>query len=387
MFQYHCLNPIAAKGLDLFGEDYKKTETLYEADAVLVRSAKMHDMELPEGVKAIARAGAGVNNIPVMDCAEKGIVVFNTPGANANGVKELVLAGMLLASRDIVGGIEWVAKEKDQEDIGKLAEKQKKQFAGCEIMGKKLGIIGLGAIGAMVANAASALGMEVYGYDPYISIDAAWNLSRTIKHIKSLDEIYSQCDYITIHVPLLDSTKEMINKEAFSKMKDGVVLLNFARDLLVDENALIEALESGKVKKYVTDFANHTVAGRDGILVTPHLGASTEESEENCAVMAVKELRDFLENGNIKNSVNFPNCDMGTCVAVGRIAITHKNVPNMISQFTKILGAEGLNIADMTNKSKGEYAYTLIDLESTASKEALDELKSIEGVSRVRVIK
>ena len=387
MYQYHCLNPIAAKGLDLFGEDYKKTETLYEADAVLVRSAKMHDMELPEGVKAIARAGAGVNNIPVMDCAEKGIVVFNTPGANANGVKELVLAGMLLASRDIVGGIEWVAKEKDQEDIGKLAEKQKKQFAGCEIMGKKLGIIGLGAIGAMVANAASALGMEVYGYDPYISIDAAWNLSRTIKHIKSLDEIYSQCDYITIHVPLLDSTKEMINKEAFSKMKDGVVLLNFARDLLVDENALIEALESGKVKKYVTDFANHTVAGRDGILVTPHLGASTEESEENCAVMAVKEVRDFLENGNIKNSVNFPNCDMGTCVAVGRIAITHKNVPNMISQFTKILGAEGLNIADMTNKSKGEYAYTLIDLESTASKEALDELKSIEGVSRVRVIK
>ena len=387
MYQYHCLNPIAAKGLDLFGEDYKKTETLYEADAVLVRSAKMHDMELPEGVKAIARAGAGVNNIPVMDCAEKGIVVFNTPGANANGVKELVLAGMLLASRDIVGGIEWVAKEKDQEDIGKLAEKQKKQFAGCEIMGKKLGIIGLGAIGAMVANAASALGMEVYGYDPYISIDAEWNLSRTIKHIKSLDEIYSQCDYITIHVPLLDSTKEMINKEAFSKMKDGVVLLNFARDLLVDENALIEALESGKVKKYVTDFANHTVAGRDGILVTPHLGASTEESEENCAVMAVKELRDFLENGNIKNSVNFPNCDMGTCVAAGRIAITHKNVPNMISQFTKILGAEGLNIADMTNKSKGEYAYTLIDLESTASKEALDELKSIEGVSRVRVIK
>ena len=347
----------------------------------------MHDMELPESVKVIARAGAGVNNIPVKDCAEKGIVVFNTPGANANGVKELVLAGMLLASRDIVGGIEWVAKEKDKEDIDKLAEKQKKQFAGCEIMGKKLGIIGLGAIGAMVANAASALGMEVYGYDPYISIDAAWNLSRTIKHIKSLDEIYSQCDYITIHVPLLDSTRQMINKEALDKMKDGVVLLNFARDLLVDEDALIEALDSGKVKKYVTDFANHTVAGHAGILVTPHLGASTEESEENCAVMAVKEVRDFLENGNIKNSVNFPNCDMGTCVAVGRIAICHKNIPNMISQFTKILGSEGLNIADMTNKSKGEYAYTLIDLESTASKEALDELKAIEGVSRVRVVK
>lgn len=387
MYQYHCLNPIAQKGLELFGDAYKKSETLDGTDAILVRSAKMHDMELPESVAAIARAGAGVNNIPVKECAENGVVVFNTPGANANGVKELVLAGMLLASRDIVGGIEWVAHEKDKEHIDKLAEKQKKQFAGCEIMGKKLGIIGLGAIGAMVANAASGLGMEVYGYDPYISIDAAWNLSRTIKHSKSLDEIYTQCDYITIHVPLLDSTRKMINKEAFAKMKNGVVLLNFARDLLVDEEALIEALESGKVKKYVTDFANSTVAGREGILVTPHLGASTEESEENCAVMAVKELRDFLENGNIKNSVNFPNCDMGTCISVGRIAITHKNIPNMISQFTKILGSEGLNIADMTNKSKGEYAYTLIDLESAASKEALDELKSIEGVSKVRVIK
>ena len=387
MYQYHCLNPIADKGLSLFGDEYKKSDSLEGCEAVLVRSAKMHDMELPESVAAIARAGAGVNNIPVKECAEKGIVVFNTPGANANGVKELVLAGMLLASRDIVGGIEWVEKEKDQQDIDKLAEKQKKQFAGCEIMGKKLGIIGLGAIGAMVANAASSLGMEVYGYDPYISIDAAWNLSRTIKHSKSIDEIYAQCDYITIHVPLLDSTRAMINKEAFAKMKDGVVLLNFARDLLVDENALIEALESGKVKKYVTDFANSTVAGRDGILVTPHLGASTEESEENCAVMAVKEVRDFLENGNIKNSVNYPNCEMGTCVAVGRIAIAHKNVPNMISQFTKILGDEGLNIADMTNKSKGEYAYTLIDLENAASKGALDELKAIEGVAKVRVVK
>ena len=387
MFNYTCLNPIAGVGLDLFSDDYKKVDDIKDADAALVRSAAMHDMELGDKVLAVARAGAGVNNIPLDKCAEQGIVVFNTPGANANGVKELVLAGMLLASRDIVGGIEWVAKEKDKEDIDKLAEKQKKQFAGCEIMGKKLGIIGLGAIGAMVANAASALGMEVYGYDPYISIDAAWNLSRTIKHIKSLDEIYSQCDYITIHVPLLDSTRQMINKEAFSKMKDGVVLLNFARDLLVDEDALIEALDNGKVKKYVTDFANHTVAGHKGILVTPHLGASTEESEENCAVMAVKEVRDFLENGNIKNSVNFPNCDMGTCVAVGRISICHKNIPNMISQFTKILGAEGLNIADMTNKSKGEYAYTLIDLESAASKEALDELKAIEGVSKVRVVK
>lgn len=387
MFQYHCLNPIADKGLCLFGEAYKKTENLTECDAVLVRSAKMQDLDIPENVCAIARAGAGVNNIPVKECSEKGVVVFNTPGANANGVKELVLAGMLLASRDIVGGIEWVEKEKDREDIDKLAEKQKKQFAGCEISGKKLGIIGLGAIGAMVANAASGLGMEVYGYDPYISIDAAWNLSRTIRHSKSLDEIYSQCDYITVHVPLLDSTKKMIDRSAFQKMKDGVVLLNFARDLLVDEEALIEALENGRVKKYVTDFANSIVAGREGILVTPHLGASTEESEENCAVMAVKEIRDFLENGNIKNSVNFPNCDMGTCVAEGRIAITHRNIPNMISQVTKVLGSEGLNIADMTNKSKGEFAYTLIDLERAASREVVEELQTIEGVAKVRVIK
>ena len=342
MFQYHCLNPIAEKGLKLFGDNYKKTETADQCDAILVRSAKMHDMELPKSVCAVARAGAGVNNIPVKEYAEKGVVVFNTPGANANGVKELVLAGMLLASRDIVGGIEWVAQEKDKEHIG---------------------------------------------YDPYLSIDAAWNLSRTIKHSKSLDEIYSQCDYITIHVPLLDSTKKMINKEAFDKMKDGVVLLNFARDLLVDEDALIEAVESGKVKKYVTDFANETVAGREGILVTPHLGASTEESEENCAEMAVKEIRDYLENGNIKNSVNYPNCDMGTCVAVGRISLAHSNTPNMISQVTKILGSEGLNIADMTNKSKGEFAYTLIDLESAASAKALDELKEIEGMYRVRVVK
>ena len=387
MFQYHCLNPIAEKGLGLFDEEYKKSEDLQECDAVLVRSAKMHDMELPESVKVIARAGAGVNNIPIKDCAEKGVVVFNTPGANANGVKELVLAGMLLASRDIVGGIEWVAKEKDQEDIDKLAEKQKKQFAGCEIMGKKLGIIGLGAIGAMVANAASALGMEVYGYDPYISIDAAWNLSRTIKHIKSLDEIYSQCDYITIHVPLLDSTKEMINKEALDKMKDGVVLLNFARDLLVDEDALIEALDSGKVKKYVTDFANHTVAGHKGILVTPHLGASTEESEENCAVMAVKEVRDFLENGNIKNSVNFPNCDMGVCTGAGRVTICHKNIPGMLGAFTTVMGNAGVNISDMTNKGKGDYAYTMMDLESEATKEIVKALEAVDGVLRVRIIK
>ena len=389
MYNVLTLNKIAACGTDLLDKGkYAVSDDEKNPDAILVRSASMHEMELPGNLLAIARAGAGVNNIPIDKCTEKGVVVFNTPGANANAVKELVIAGLLLSSRKIPAAMDWIKTLKGKGDeVGKLVEKGKSQFVGPEIMGKKLGIIGLGAIGAMVANAASALGMEVYGYDPYISIDAAWNLSRTIKHIKSLDEIYSQCDYITIHVPLLDSTKEMINKEALDKMKDGVVLLNFARDLLVDEDALIEALDSGKVKKYVTDFANHTVAGHKGILVTPHLGASTEESEENCAVMAVKEVRDFLENGNIKNSVNFPNCDMGTCVAVGRITIAHKNIPNMISQFTKILGAEGLNIADMTNKSKGEYAYTLIDLESAASREALNELKAIEGVSRVRVVK
>ena len=387
MFKYSCLNPIAETGLEMFSDKYEKTENLEEADLVLVRSAKMTEMELPSSVVAIGRAGAGVNNIPIQDCAANGVVVFNTPGANANGVKELVLAGMLLASRDIVGGIEWVEQNENEADISKLAEKKKKAFAGCEISGKKLGIIGLGAIGAMVANAAVHLGMDVYGYDPYISIDAAWNLSRSIKHIKSVDEIYEQCDYITIHVPLLESTKKMINKEAIDKMKDGVVLLNFARDLLVDEEALIKALESGKVKKYVTDFANPTVAGAPGTLVTPHLGASTEEAEINCAVMAVKELCDFMENGNIKNSVNFPNCDMGTCRVAGRLAITHKNIPNMISQFTKILGDDGMNIADLTNKSRGEYAYTLIDLETAISPKVVAELEKIDGVSRVRVVK
>ena len=386
MFQYHCLNPIAEKGLKLFGDNYKKTETADQCDAILVRSAKMHDMELPKSVCAVARAGAGVNNIPVKEYAEKGVVVFNTPGANANGVKELVLAGMLLASRDIVGGIEWVAQEKDKEHIGKLAEKQKKQFAGCEISGKKLGIIGLGAIGAMVANAACGLGMEVYGYDPYLSIDAAWNLSRTIKHSKSLDEIYSQCDYITIHVPLTDNTRKMIDKEAFTKMKDGVVLLNFARDLLVDEEALIEALDSGKVKKYVTDFANPLVAGRPGILVTPHLGASTAESEENCAVMAVQEVIDYIENGNITHSVNYPDCNMGVCTGAARIAILHKNIKNMIGQFTALLAKDNVNIDDMTNKSRGSYAYTMIDVDNDVAEDVVKGLEMIEGVLKVRVI-
>lgn len=387
MFRYTCLNPISQKGLELFSDQYTEVKELAAADAVLVRSAKMTELEIPDSVLAIGRAGAGVNNIPVADCAEKGIVVFNTPGANANGVKELVLAGMLLASRDIVGGVEWIKDNQKDPNIGKLAEKQKKQFAGCEISGKKLGIIGLGAIGSMVANAADALGMEVYGYDPYLSIDAAWNLSRNVHHSKNVEEIYEQCDYITIHVPLLDSTKQMLNEEAISKMKEHVVILNFARDLLADEEAIVKALQSGKIKRYVTDFANPVVAGKKGVLVIPHLGASTAEAEENCAIMAVKELRDFLENGNIRNSVNFPNCDMGVCKGRSRVAITHRNIPNMISQFSKILGDEGMNIADMTNKSRGEYAYTLMDMEAEIPGEAIEALESVEGVSRVRVVR
>jgi D-3-phosphoglycerate dehydrogenase len=387
MFKYNCLNPIADVGINGFTGTYVKTENPQDADAVLVRSASMHNMEFSKTIKAIARAGAGVNNIPIDQCSEQGIVVFNTPGANANGVKEMVIAGMLLASRDIVGGIGWVNENQDAEDIGKLAEKSKKEFAGREISGKKLGIIGLGAIGVLVANAATGLGMEVLGYDPYISVDAAWSLSRNIKHIKDVEEIYRECDYITIHVPLLDATKEMINMDAIEKMKDGVVILNFARDLLVNEEAVVAAIEKGKVKKYVTDFANPTVAGKKNVLVTPHLGASTEESEDNCAVMAVKQVRDYLENGNIRNSVNFPNCDMGECTGQNRVAITHRNVANMISRYTAVFGDAGLNISDMTNKSKGDFAYTLLDVEGVVTKEIVAKLEGLNGVITVRVVR
>lgn len=387
MYKYHCLNPISNVGLEYFPGKYENSESLEDSDVVLVRSANMHEMQLPKNVVAVARAGAGVNNIPLEDYAKEGIVVFNTPGANANGVKEMVIAGMLLASRDIVGGIEWLEKQEATNDIAKLAEKKKKQFAGCEISGKKLGIIGLGAIGVKVANAAVHLGMDVYGYDPFISVDAAWNLSRSIHHINDLNVIYKECDYITIHVPLLDSTKKMIGADEIAQMKDGVVLLNFARDLLVDEEALAEALKAGKVKKYVTDFANPLVASTPNTLVTPHLGASTEESEDNCAVMAVKELMDFVENGNIKHSVNYPDCNAGACVDVGRVTINHKNIPNMISQFTKALGDAGVNISNMTNKSKGDFAYTMIDVSTPISSEVTKALKNIQGVYRVRVIK
>ena len=387
MYRYHCLNAISRIGLDDFSGEYEKTDSLDDADAVLVRSAAMHDMELPENLQAVARAGAGVNNIPLSKCADKGIVVFNTPGANANGVKEAVIAGLLLASRDFVGGINWVQSERQNELIAKVAEKEKKHFAGCEIKNKKLGIIGLGAIGVLVANAAANLGMEVYGYDPYISVDAAWNLSRNIRHITDVDDIYRQCDYITIHVPLMDSTKKMVGCEAIAKMKEGVVLLNFARNVLVDEEAGIEALRTGKMRKYVSDFPNPLTAGEKDCIVIPHLGASTEESEDNCARMAVKEVMDYLENGNIHNSVNYPTCDMGICSSVCRLAINHRNIKNMIGQFASVLGTSDMNIAHMANQSKGEYAYSLFDLDTQVTEEVLEKIRSIDGVLKVRVLK
>ena len=387
MFQYYCLNPIAQIGLERFGEDFTETKEVKDAEGILVRSASMHEMELSDKLLAVARAGAGVNNIPLSQCAEKGIVVFNTPGANANGVKELVIAGMLLASRDIVGGIEWVKTQGGNENVAKAAEKEKKKFAGTEIENKKLGIIGLGAIGVKVANVAKHLGMEVYGYDPYVSVDAAWNLSRDVKHVLNVDEIYENCDIITIHVPLMDSTKGMIDEAALAKMKKGVILLNFARDLLVDEKAVLAAIKEGKVRKYVSDFANPTTVGQEGCIVIPHLGASTEESEDNCAKMAVKEMMEYLRNGNIKNSVNYPNCDMGVCDKAGRIAIFHKNITNMIAKFSSVFGENGINISDLTNKSRGDIAYTMLDVESPVTEEIVNTLAQIEGVFRVRVVK
>lgn len=387
MFQLNCLNPISKVGLKNLTDAYQMTENVNEAQGILVRSASMHEMELPDSLLAVARAGAGVNNIPLDKCAEKGIVVFNTPGANANGVKELVIAGMLLAARGVIDGIEWVKSAKDDENIAKTTEKEKKNFAGTEIQGKKLGVIGLGAIGVKVANAAVSLGMEVYGYDPYLSVNAAWNLSRSVKHVFNVEDIYAECDYITIHVPLLDSTKGKINKEAIAKMKDGVVILNFARDLLANEADVLEAIKSGKVHRYVSDFPNTTTAGQPGCIVLPHLGASTEESEDNCAVMAVEEMMDYLENGNIRNSVNYPACDMGVCNKAGRVAIFHKNIANMITKFTAAFGEKGINISDMMNKSKGEVAYTMLDVEAAPTQEIIDTLQKIDGVFRVRIVK
>lgn len=386
-FRYSCLNPIAEVGLRNLDERYERTESFAEADAAFVRSAKMDDLAVGPNLLAVARAGAGVNNIPHAEYAKKGIVVFNTPGANANGVKELVIAAMLVASRDIVGGIEWVKANAGDPAIAKSAEKAKKAFAGTEIQGKKLGVIGLGAIGQRVANAAIELGMEVYGYDPYLSVDAAWQLDHAVRHCKNVEAIYSACDIITIHVPALESTKGMINAEAIAMMKSGVIVINAARDALVNEVDMLAALESGKVRKYVSDFPNATTAGKKGCIVIPHLGASTEESEDNCAVMAVKEMRDFLENGNIANSVNYPACSLGVATKAGRISVCHKNVANMIGTFTSILGNAGVNIDAIANKSRGDFAYTLIDTDSPVPADVVKALESSDAVVRVRVIR
>ncbi len=393
MVKVNCLNAISKVGTDLFTDNYQITENIDEAQAILVRSAAMHDMQFSDNLLAIARAGAGVNNIPLDRCADEGIVVFNTPGANANGVKELAVCAMLLASRDIIGGIEWVKSIKDEPEVAKMVEKGKGKFAGCELKGKKLGIIGLGAIGGPLANIALNFGMEVYGCDPYISVDAAWNISRDVKHVMTREEIFSQCDYISVHTPLIDNpdpkvnTKKMINKETIAMMKDGVIIINMARDLLVDDEAMEEALLSGKVKKYVTDFPNAKTAGMDKVIAIPHLGASTEESEDNCAAMAVNQIMDFIENGNIKNSVNFPAVDMGVCKTAGRISVLHRNVPNMLTQFTQILADNNINISEMTNKSRGEYSCAMMDLDTPATEALVNDIAEIKGVLKVRIVK
>ena len=387
MFKYTCLNPIADVGLNNLTDEYTKTDDFAEADAVLVRSAAMHDMELSDNLCAVARAGAGVNNIPLDKCADKGIVVFNTPGANANGVKELFVTGMLLAARDVVGGIEWAKENADNENISKDMEKAKKQFAGTELMGKKIGVIGLGAIGVLVANVANRMKMDVYGVDPFLSVNNALSLSRDVKIVKSYEEIYKNCDYITIHVPLLEDTKGMLNKEAFDKMKDGVVILNMARDTLVNDDDMKAALESGKVAKYVTDFPNPAVMKMPNVIATPHLGASTAESEDNCAVMAVDEIRNYMENGNIVNSVNYPNCDAGVCDTKGRITVCHKNEPAMLNRITNVFSEANINIAHMTNKSRGNYAYCIFDIDSESSADVADKLSAVDGVLKVRIIK
>lgn len=388
MHYIHCLNNISSKGTDLLSSEYELTEDISQSSGILVRSAAMHNMEFSSDVLAIARAGAGVNNIPLDRCAEEGIVVFNTPGANANAVKELVLCALLLGSRGIVDGIQWCRDNAADENIAKTAEKAKKQFAGQEILGKKLGVIGLGAIGAEVANAALNLGMEVYGYDPYVSVNAAWRISSDVHHITDVDELFRTCDYLTIHVPAVEGTIGMINEHACSIMKEGAVFLNFSRDTLVDSAAMAAALESGKVKTYITDFATPEVMAMKNAIVLPHLGASTEEAEENCAMMAVKELRNYIENGNIVNSVNYPACDMGICVdGNSRVAVLHRNVPNMIAQITNLLGEAGINIANLTNKARGEFAYTLVDTEAPVDEAMAEKLAAIESVCRVRVVK
>lgn len=385
MYTITSLNKISPKGTSLFTDQYTMGDDANKAEAILVRSQDMQEMTFSPNLLAIARAGAGVNNIPVDKCAGLGIVVFNTPGANANAVKEIALAGLLLSSRDIVNGVTWAKSL--TEDIAQTVEKGKSKFSGSEIKGKTLGVIGLGAIGVMVANAASALGMKVIGYDPFISVKAALDLSRKINLSETLDILLSTSDYITIHIPYMSETKNFISEAQLSLMKDGVCLLNFSRDAIVNEQDLIKALDSGKVHRYVTDFPNGHVTAHGKVISIPHLGASTEESEENCAVMAVEELMDYLENGNITNSVNYPNCSMGVCRTAGRISVLHKNIPSMIGQITSLMAEKSINISDMTNRSKGEYQYTLIDVDSPVSLQDLDALRAISGIISVRAVK
>ena len=382
----YCLNNIAKIGTDGFRSGYSLIDSIDEAAGVLVRSADMKEMTFPAGLRAIARAGAGVNNIPLDRCAEEGIVVFNTPGANANSVKELVLCGMLLSARDVAGGIAWVRENAGDENIAKTTEKAKKAFAGHELMGKTLGVIGLGAIGVLVANAAVALGMKVYGFDPYLSVNSAWNLSPAVIHAEKIEEIYAASDFITIHVPAMASTKGMIGREAIAQLKPGAVVLNFARDSLVDEPALAEALEKGSVKCYVSDFPTPASTRMKNAIVIPHLGASTEEAEDNCAVMAVRQLQDYLDNGNIHNSVNYPEINLGICETEARVGILHRNIPNMLSQITNFFGNQGLNIENLANKSRGDYAYTLLDISHPMPHDTVERLKEISGVVRVRRI-
>ena len=387
MYPIHFLNKISEKGTSLLTEKYTVASDISEAQGILVRSASMHDMEISENLLAVARAGAGVNNIPLDAMAEKGVVVFNTPGANANSVMELALCGMLLGSRDVVGGINWVQSIKDSGDVAKKVEKGKSQFAGYEIKGKKLGVIGLGAVGGPLANAAVKLGMEVYGCDPFISIDAAWHLDSNIIRIDSREEVFAKCDIISVHTPLLPDTKHMINADTIATMPDGVIILNFARDALVDDDAMEAALASGKVARYITDFPNDRTAGMAGVVAIPHLGASTEEAEDNCARMAVKQVMNYLEHGNIINSVNFPNCDMGPCRKPGRVVMLHQNIPNTISRFTTVVAKDNINISDMLNRSRGKYAYTMLDLDVPTPPNVVEDLANVEGVLRVRVIR
>lgn len=386
MYKIQTLNKISKKGLAVLDENYTCADEIENPDGIILRSFKMHDMELPASLRAVARAGAGVNNIPIDKCTENGVVVFNTPGANANAVKELVLAGLLLSSRKIVQGIEWAKTLIGEGDaVGSLVEKGKSNFVGPEIEGKTIGVVGLGAIGVRVANAAHHLGMDVVGYDPYLSVDAAWSLTRYAHKANSLDELLEKADYITIHVPATPATKGMFNSEAFAKMKKGARLLNFSRGELVDEVDVQAALENGDLAAYITDFASEALLKNDKVVCMPHLGASTPESEENCAVMAASEIKDFLENGNIKNSVNFPNCDMGK-VNGARVTVLHKNVPSMIKNITDVFASDGVNISNMLNKSKGDNAYTMIDVEGRCDNAVVDEISAMEGVIKVTLL-